>query len=263
MSKSVSKILQNSSSTSGSDIGTIVSSVLLIYFIWVLYFDQIKNERFGTIRQQIWAMLHYPLHVAILLTVEGSTALILWNIIVHANDALWYWYPVYDSLSEYSKYHTSAQNLVDYLREHVEDFAHRFKTGALEEAYDYRVNLTSILDLKEKFGTEKWEEQADDIVYEMFMGLNNFIFENFGIELPGSDSHSHGKQGGEDAENNAYFNVFDTVFIYFYIAAGCFLIVLAVMYWFGKKHKTRGEWASIAVRVVAGIGITYVTSTLS
>lgn len=51
------------------------------YFIWVLYFDQIEHDRFGTIRQQIWAILHFPLHVAILLTVEGGSALILWNII--------------------------------------------------------------------------------------------------------------------------------------------------------------------------------------
>lgn len=53
----------------------------LQYFIWVLYFDQIEHDRFGTIRQQIWAILHFPLHVAILLTVEGGSALILWNII--------------------------------------------------------------------------------------------------------------------------------------------------------------------------------------
>jgi low temperature requirement protein LtrA len=82
MTKSVSKILQSSRSTTGSDVGVIMSSVLLIYFIWVLYFDQIEHDRFGTVRQQIWAILHYPLHVAILLTVEGSSSLILWNIIL-------------------------------------------------------------------------------------------------------------------------------------------------------------------------------------
>lgn len=98
MTKSVSLILQNSQITSGSDIGIIAAAVLLIvrylkrylshgwltnvqYFIWVLYFDQIEHDRFGTIRQQIWAILHFPLHIAILLTVQGSATLILWNII--------------------------------------------------------------------------------------------------------------------------------------------------------------------------------------
>ena len=53
----------------------------------MLYFDQIEHDRFGTIRQQIWALLHYPLHVAILLTAEGSTLLIIWNEI--AQDIDW------------------------------------------------------------------------------------------------------------------------------------------------------------------------------
>lgn len=93
MTKSVSTILQTASSVGASDIGTIVAAVLLIYFIWVLYFDQIEHDRFGTIRQQIWAILHFPLHVAILLTVEGSTTLILWNIIKNISDWLFEWLP--------------------------------------------------------------------------------------------------------------------------------------------------------------------------
>lgn len=44
----------------------------------MLYFDQIDPGRFGTIRVQIWTLLHYPLHVAILLTEEGSSKFILW-----------------------------------------------------------------------------------------------------------------------------------------------------------------------------------------
>ena len=86
LSKSVATLLQHSKGVTGSDIGVIVAAVLLIYFIWVLYFDQIEHDRFGTIRQQIWAILHYPLHVAILLTVEGSSMLILWNVIYKVQD---------------------------------------------------------------------------------------------------------------------------------------------------------------------------------
>jgi fatty acid desaturase len=44
--------------------------------------------------------------------------------------------------------------------------------------------------------------------------------------------------------------------MYFFIAAGFFLIILAVLYAIGKKQKTPGEFASIAVRVFAGIGLT-------
>ena len=149
-------------------------------------------------------MLHYPLHVAIVLTVEGSTTLILWNIIIATYNDLWYWYPVY-SLSDYTKYYSSTEDLIKFLEKGMDSVASHFKSGALEEAYNYQVNLTSIVNLKEEFGTEKWEEAADEIVYEMFLGINNFIFENFGIELPEGDNKHGRSKGDEQAKNNAFF----------------------------------------------------------
>ena len=261
MTKSVSKILQNSATTSGSDIGTIISAVLLIYFIWVLYFDQIEHDRFGTIRQQIWAMLHFPLHVCILLTVEGSTALILWNIIVHTDDAWWSYFPIdFDAdgylLPDFSKYFSDPEDTVQFLEYAVGNVSTHFKAGKLEEEYNYEMNFTSILNLSERegleFGSEKWDEKAGEIVYEMWIAIENFIFENFGVEVPANEETGH----NEYSKNNNLLKFFDTVFVYFYIAAGLFLVVLAFMYWFGKTKKSKGEWASIAVRVIAGAGIT-------
>jgi low temperature requirement protein LtrA len=82
MTKSVTYVAKYAVYTSGATIGVVVAAVSLIYLLWVLYFDQIEHDRFGTIRQQIWALLHYPLHVAIVLTVEGSTQFITWWIAV-------------------------------------------------------------------------------------------------------------------------------------------------------------------------------------
>src|ERR1700759_1382418 len=49
----------------------------------MLYFDKVEHEVLGSIRQQIWTILHFPLHVAMLLTVEGNTRLIRWAAAVH------------------------------------------------------------------------------------------------------------------------------------------------------------------------------------
>jgi hypothetical protein len=49
----------------------------------------------------------------------------------------------------------------------------------------------------------------------------------------------------------------NNVFNYFYIASGVLLIALAVMYWFGKTHKLRGEYVSIAIRAFVGTGLTF------
>ena len=267
MTKSVSKILQNSSTTSPSDIGTIISSVLLIYFIWVLDFDQIEHDRFGTIRQQIWAILHFPLHVCILLTVEGSTALILWNIIVNTDKAWWSWYPVDlaetgESINNFGTYYGGPEETAQWLEYAVGNISTYFRPGSLEEEYNFEKNFSSILDLQEKqdtvFATEEWNEKAGEIVSEMWIAIENFIFENFGLEAPENRHRKGGQQGAgnEVSKNDSLWIVFSTVFVYFYIAAGIFLVVLAGMYWFGKTRKSKGEWASIAVRVFAGAGIT-------
>lgn len=113
MTKSVSQILQNSSSTSSNDIRVIIAAVLLIYFVWILYFDQVEHDQFGTIRQQIWAMLHFPLHVSLILTVEGSTALILWNIIAYSDVNWQRRYPVIE-WADFSTDFASAGNVANY-----------------------------------------------------------------------------------------------------------------------------------------------------
>lgn len=41
-------------------------------FIWALYFDNFPHGHYGTIRQQIWSLLHFPLQLAIVGVVEGS-----------------------------------------------------------------------------------------------------------------------------------------------------------------------------------------------
>jgi low temperature requirement protein LtrA len=244
MTKSVSKILQNSSTTSSSDIGTIISSVLLIYFIWVLYFDQIEYDRFGTIRQQIWVVLHFPLHLCILLTVEGSTALILWNIIVHTDTEWWSYFPVSwpaDSvfpLNDFKNYFDSPEEVVEWLEQGVGNISLRFKPNALEEEYDFKQNFTAILNINSTFGSEAWDEKAGEIVYGMWVSVENFIFGNFGVEVPENEERGHGDSSNQEFNKN---NALWTVFVYFYIAAGMFLVILGILYWFGRTRKSKGE----------------------
>lgn len=62
-----------------STIGNIICGILILYFIYMLYFDWIQEEHFGTIRQQIWAFLHFPLHLFLVLAVEGQAQSIMWR----------------------------------------------------------------------------------------------------------------------------------------------------------------------------------------
>jgi hypothetical protein len=188
--------------------------------------------------------LHYPLHVAILLTVEGSTTLILWNIFVRFDS---YWVSLYYGLPPY---YDSDSELIRSIKQAIDDLGEKFKVDNLAQFYDYNQNLTSIAKLD--FNSTDWSNKTGDIVSELWVGIENAIFENFGIH---GASPPPGKKENEDDENNASFNAVGTALTYFYASAGSLLIVLAVMYWLGKKQKLLGEYVSIAVRATAGIGI--------
>jgi predicted metallo-beta-lactamase superfamily hydrolase len=43
----------------------------------MFYFDNQPKQYYGTIRQQLWSVLHFFLHIAIVLVVEGSQQVVL------------------------------------------------------------------------------------------------------------------------------------------------------------------------------------------
>ena len=126
--------------------------------------------------------------------------------------------------------------------------------GQLEKTYDYRQNLTSLANVTALYNSDKWSEQTGPILVDLWLGVDNAIFEYFGIETPEPAKQPNGIETA--ARLSASLNYFEAVFAYFYIAAGAFLLMLGVLYWFGKTEKSIGEWLSILVRSVFGICLT-------
>ncbi|KAE9987055.1 hypothetical protein EG328_003837 [Venturia inaequalis] len=75
VTKTVAKVLGKGTTIEGAAL--ICSIVLLLFFLWMLYFDNQPKTRYGTIRQQIWSVLHFPLHLAIVGAVEGAQQMVL------------------------------------------------------------------------------------------------------------------------------------------------------------------------------------------
>lgn len=51
--------------------------VLILVGVWMMYFDNHPHGHFGTIKQQIWSLLHFPIHLAIVGLVEGAQQIAL------------------------------------------------------------------------------------------------------------------------------------------------------------------------------------------
>ncbi|EME87204.1 uncharacterized protein MYCFIDRAFT_99229, partial [Pseudocercospora fijiensis CIRAD86] len=63
----------------GSVVGSVASAVLIIYCAYLIYFDWTKEHFVGTAKQQVWLLLHFPLHLLLALAVEGVSWCITWR----------------------------------------------------------------------------------------------------------------------------------------------------------------------------------------
>lgn len=61
------------------------------------------------------------------------------------------------------------------------------------------------------------------------------------------------------AELGKVVKVYDLVFVYFFIAAGLTLIIMAVLIALAKKGKCAGDYAAIILRLLVGVALTMIT----
>lgn len=192
-------------------------------------------------------MLHYPLHVAIVLTVEGSTHFITWWIAVENLQYL-------DGrlALDLQDYGHNSSLFKDALTRTLDSFELGFKNESIP---DFTYNLTQIQNLDMTIPEDF--EQIMAIEGEIYASLINWLFRIFGFKLS-DDLTKNAKDN--DGKALAVFKAFGTVFIFFLVSSGSVLFILGIMYWFGKKHKTSGEIVSGFVRVLAGIGLALVST---
>ena len=228
----------------------------------MLYFDQHSHDRFGTVRQQIWAVLHYPLHSAILLCVEGNTSIIVWNSAVQALKWIWSIRP--EDYSNPADGYSDTDSFLDYLNKSMIDVNGRFKYKYWNATYNWNTNFTAIENYTDTYGfrSEEWNSRTCEVVRHMFDRAQVFVYEAHADSLAKLNAVTSTSTSPR-AKLDAVSDVFNTTTMQFFIGAGCVLLVLAIMYWFNKVHKTKHEFGEIISRVVAGfiliiLGITVV-----
>lgn len=72
VTKTVSKLMGKSDTLDAVACGQIICIVLILILLWALYFDNQPHGHYGTIKQQVWSVLHFPLHLGIVGTAEGA-----------------------------------------------------------------------------------------------------------------------------------------------------------------------------------------------
>jgi low temperature requirement protein LtrA len=230
------KIQLGDSTFSGDIIGQIISGTLIVFFLYVLYFDQIESEgsRIGTIRQMIWSLAHFPFHICILLVVEGFGALTIWRKVID-------WLRICaDAVSD-------LPGPADNSTEAWEQFASQIN--------DTLTSLLPGINLSESLETLAQSNGDESALEDFNLGLTgqvaSYLSSAFDVEIEG--------KGGVELDGVdsllAVFNAYSTIVLYFFICAGLTLVMLAILFLLNKRYKTRLEYISVTVRFLIGVGI--------
>ncbi|PHH60009.1 hypothetical protein CDD81_2213 [Ophiocordyceps australis] len=80
VAKEVVTIVKNVDTWNATTIGLVTSAVATIYFVFLVYFDWLRDSfHLPAWRQQLWTSLHLPFHLALVLFTQGFTQLLIWG----------------------------------------------------------------------------------------------------------------------------------------------------------------------------------------
>ena len=216
----------------------------------MLYFDQVDNKRFGTIRQQFWALAHFPFHISLVLLMEGTARFITWRNAIEVVDLILLRFDeIYYSSNDTSVLAADFSAFSKSLLKTVEADAGKF--NVTQYIYD--------LAAESEWDTDAAYEAVDSIVGT----LVNATFKFFKIQA--SKKNQSKTQKDSSAKPDPFrdlinvLKVYDLVFVYFFIAAGLTLVMMAVLIALAKKGKCAGDYAAILLRLVVGCGLAMIS----
>ena len=182
----------------------------------MLYFDQLSNDRFGTVRQQIWSLLHYPLHMAILLCVEGNTSLIVWNSAVQG--LMWMWSLAPSDYSNPGAGFNDTSDLLSHLNQGMWSIDARFNSKYWNATYKWESNFTAIENHTATYGfrSDEWNNRTGSLIRYIFDNAQVFIFEAH-ADTVGKLNAVSAPAMNPRQRLDRIFDVFNTTVMQFYI----------------------------------------------
>lgn len=160
-------------------------------------------ENFGTIRQQIWAFLHFPFHMALVLLMEGINQFVIWR---HAVEILT---SIFDPINALPDNATATQ-FFNTVNETVYDTLYTFwpinnDTAIIDEIINALDKISPAANATGNVTAEQFIDAAGLVVLELF----KIVVEDFGFEAPGGDEVNG---LGYVDQVNAYYSVFTLIF---------------------------------------------------
>ncbi|OJJ98199.1 hypothetical protein ASPACDRAFT_53191 [Aspergillus aculeatus ATCC 16872] len=218
-----------------------------VYLLWQAYFDLSPRRTSGKFSQQIWAQLHFPFHVVLILLLEGSQILAL-----TLDITLKLKYLTETILWTCEEPRPMAEEAIHLLRTTIADMEINYSRGAINE----QISISQLLNdlpyqpLCPSDGPDDFPATSD-LLSNLVGNVTAALFTSMGI-MP-SKNVDIGSMGS-DRLLRMYMELLSFVYIYYFAVASLAMFFFAAFVLLTRRHA-RGICAAISVTVRVLFGI--------
>ncbi|KAF1917907.1 hypothetical protein BDU57DRAFT_446293 [Ampelomyces quisqualis] len=284
--KSISRIVKNEYLWSVPVVAQIIAAILIIYFLYMLYFDRMHDEHFGSIRQQIWSFAHFPLHIVLVLVLQGVSLLILWRQAVDMFDSLFNgWEPalrwLIDDLGNFDPDSPFGHELERVNGNYTVGtaFANYFNATCYEHVYNYipkgvdaskEVKAVANAWKEIQIGLDYYvDDRTNDTAFEqMYTGVNAMasatyktLFDTLSVTVAERGTGNEGGVPNLEETHVQYYKIFDLIVTYTFVAGGLTLVLTASLGYLSlpMDRRRKSTIVRLAVTATAGVGLSLVS----
>lgn len=221
----------------------------------MLYFDRIQEEHFGSIKQQVWSFLHFPLHTVLVLVLQGVSLLIIWRQAVESLNTLYSdWEPALlwlqdggdlDTTTEFGKVmsevggnYTTGAAFASYFNWTCYDSVYNYIPKGVDASTEIKTVANAFYDINQ--GLENYlADSTNGTAYDQVssgingMGVATYktLFDTFSVTVAKSkNSKTRAKETLDlGATMMQYYDIFDLILLYTFIAVSCSEVSFVVL----------------------------------
>lgn len=200
------------------------------YLIWQSYFDISPRGHFGKNRQQIWAALHFPLHVALVLVAEGSEILAITldisTKLKHLRDTI---------LFACEANHPTADYAIALLNSTIVDMEINFSKGLMAEESAIQNILRELKNSPTLCDTPTIPGALDELrSHDLMANVTTSLFASMGIRASLTHNAAH---IGSNVLLIKYLELLFFVFNYYFGFAALSMFIFASFVFLTRQHE--------------------------
>ncbi|KAE8151086.1 nineteen complex-related protein 2-domain-containing protein [Aspergillus avenaceus] len=216
-----------------------------VYFLWQAYYDLSPRGILGKYSQQVWAQLHFPFHVALVLLLEGSQILAL-----TLDIALKLTYLEETIMFACEEPRPRPAVAISLLRNTIEDMEINYSRGAIEEKMAIDTILQDLPNYPLCAGDTPIDFAAThDRLNDLVGNVTAALFSSMGI-IP-SENTNMGQLTSSQLLR-MYMELLGFVYIYYFIVATVVMFLFAAFVWLTRRRNPRTN-IGVATRIALGV----------